>query len=294
MKRKRDEVMVGLVLLAAVVVGIGGTIWLARGGLSRGYTMYGRFPWGAGLKTGQGVLLAGVQIGFVDAVELVPDGTLGVTMQINKEYHIPKGSVATVDANGIFGDQLIAITAPIGVTTYLPPGDTIPAGKGAPRTGELLTKGDSIATDVRALTGKVRAEFVDSGGFRDTRKAINDLTKLVAQLSSVAAEQSKQLTQTQAALRKTLSSVDSSKVDSTVINLRATSANLEKLTRSLDSTRVAVNQVVAKVNSGPGTVGRLMNDPAVYARVDTLLMRLDSLTLDFKKNPRKYINLKIF
>jgi hypothetical protein len=37
-----------------------------------------------------------------------------------------------------------------------------------------------------------------------------------------------------------------------------------------------------------------MNDPAVYARVDTLLMRLDSLTLDFKKNPRKYINLKIF
>jgi hypothetical protein len=32
----------------------------------------------------------------------------------------------------------------------------------------------------------------------------------------------------------------------------------------------------------------------VYARVDTMLLRVDSLLLDFKKNPRRYINLSIF
>ena len=37
-----------------------------------------------------------------------------------------------------------------------------------------------------------------------------------------------------------------------------------------------------------------MNDGAVYARLDSLLLRVDSLAADFKKNPRKYINLKIF
>ena len=95
-------------------------------------------------------------------------------------------------------------------------------------------------------------------------------------------------------VRRTIASVDSAKVDSTVVNLRTTSANLEKLSRALDSTRVAVNSVVTKVNSGPGTVGKFMNDPAVYARIDTLLLRLDSIALDFKKNPRRYINLKIF
>lgn len=292
--KRRDEVMVGLTLLFAVVLGLGGTIWVARGGLSRGYPMYARFPWGAGLKTGQAVLLAGVQVGFVDKVELVPDGTLAVTMQVNKEYQVPTGSEAAVDANGIFGDQLIAITAPKGVTTYMAAGDTIKAGKGAPRTGELLTKGDSIATDIRALTGRFRSEYVEGGGMADTRQTIKDLTKLMAQMSTVVADQNKQLTITQQALRRTIASVDSAKVDSTVVNLRTTSANLEKLSRSLDSTRVAVNSVVAKVNSGPGTVGKFMNDPAVYARVDTLLLRLDSITLDFKKNPRRYINLKIF
>ncbi len=292
--KRRDETMVGLLLLVAVIVGLGGTIWIARGGLARYYDMYTRFDWGAGVKQGQPVLLAGVAIGFVQQVELIPDGTLGVTLQIQKQYRIPTGSTASVQANGIFGDQLIAVTPVRATKTFLPEKDTIPTGRGTPGTNELLGKGDSIATNVRALTDRARAEFVEGGGIADARKTINDLTRLVASISAVAVEQSKQLTLTQQQLRRTISSVDSTKVDSTVVNLRAASANLEKLTRSLDSTRVAVNATIEKVNTGPGTVGRLMNDPAVYQRVDTLLLRLDSLIFDIKKNPRKYINLRIF
>jgi phospholipid/cholesterol/gamma-HCH transport system substrate-binding protein len=88
--------------------------------------------------------------------------------------------------------------------------------------------------------------------------------------------------------------VDSTKVDSTIVNLRATSASFEQLARDFKETNAQVQQLVAKVNNGPGTAGKLMNDPAVYARVDTLLARMDSLVMDLQKNPRKYINLKIF
>jgi hypothetical protein len=41
-------------------------------------------------------------------------------------------------------------------------------------------------------------------------------------------------------------------------------------------------------------MGKLMNDPALYNDVRSLVTRLDSLTADFKKNPRKYIKLSIF
>ena len=56
--KRRDELLVGLLLLVAVALALGGTIWIARGGLKRGYPMYSQFPWGAGLKPGQQVLLA--------------------------------------------------------------------------------------------------------------------------------------------------------------------------------------------------------------------------------------------
>ena len=294
MKKRRDEVLVGLLLATAVAVGIGGTVWIARGGLARNYAMYARFPWGAGLKQGQPVLLAGVRIGFVDQVSLDPNGTIVVALKIEQQYKIPKGSTATVQANGIFGDQLIAVQPVLGQTAFLPANDTLPSGKGSPGTAELLTKGDSIASDVRAITGKARAEFVEGGGVAEIRALMADVTKLVAQLSKVTATQSAQLTATQQSLRTAIASIDSVKVDSTLTNVRATSASFEQLSRDLKETNAQVQTMVDKINNGNGTVGKLMNDGAVYARLDTLLARVDSVTAEFKKNPRKFINLKIF
>lgn len=292
--KRRDEVLVGLLLLVAIVIGLGGTIWIARGGLSKGYPMYARFPWGAGLKQGQPVLLAGVQVGFVDRVELIPDGTITVTMQVQDQYRIPLGTTATVEANGIFGDQLIALTPELGVDGKMAPGDTIRTGAASHGVADLLEKGDSIAVNIRELTSETRTQFVEGGGVKDIRQTVADLTKLVAQLSAVTAEQSRQLTMTQTQLRKTLAAVDSAKVDSTIVNLRATSASFEQLSRDLQATNRDVQGLVTKVSNGEGTAGKLLNDPAVYARVDTLLARMDSLMIDIRKNPRRYVNLRIF
>lgn len=292
--KRRDELLVGLLLMVAVALALGGTIWIARGGLSRGYPLFARFAWGVGIKPGQPVMLAGVQVGFVKGVKLIPDGTITVEMQLQQEYTVPSGSTATVEANGIFGDMLVALRPERGATGRIAPGDTVPAGASSPSMSQLLGKGDTISTDVAAITGALRREMVDSGGMRDIRHTIGDLTKLVAQLTAVTSEQSRQLTLTQQQLRKTLSSVDSATVDSTLVNLRATSAQVEQLSRELRTTNKQVQSALDKATNGPGTAGRLMNDPAVFARVDTLLARVDSLVMDLKKNPKKYINLRIF
>jgi phospholipid/cholesterol/gamma-HCH transport system substrate-binding protein len=292
--KRRDEILVGLLLIFSVVVAIGGTIWIARGGLARNYAMYMRFPWGAGLKQGQPVLLAGVQVGFVDNVALDPNGTVLVRLKIQQQYRIPEGSTATVEANGIFGDQLIAVRPVIGATGFIPIGDSIPTGSNTPGMNELLGKGDSIAIDVRALTASARKNFVEGGGIDEMNNTIASLTKLVTQISAIASEQSKQLSATQAALRNTIASIDSNKVDSTLVNIQAMSASFEQLARELKATNVQVQSVVAKLNESNGTAGKLLNDGKVYDRLDAVLLRVDSLMIDFKNNPRKFINLKIF
>ena len=292
--KRRDEVLVGLLLIAAVVTGVAGTVWLARGGLSSGYDMYARFPWGAGLKNGQPVLLAGVNIGFVKGVKLDPAGTLVVTLAINKEYQVPSGTTAAVEPNGIFGDQLIALTPTLAASTFMARGDTIPVGAGTPTTGDLLTKADSIARDVESIASTVRAEFVSGGGIADLRKVTGEMAALVAQLGQIATTQSRELTVTQQQLRATLAAVDSAVVDSTLRNFRTTSANVAQLTADLEHAQRQVRSVLEKLDNGTGTAGKLLNDPTVYARLDSLLMRLDSLAIDVKANPRRYINLRVF
>jgi phospholipid/cholesterol/gamma-HCH transport system substrate-binding protein len=52
--------------------------------------------------------------------------------------------------------------------------------------------------------------------------------------------------------------------------------------------------LLSKMESGEGSAAKLLNDPGLYNDVRALVQRVDSLTADFKKNPRKYINLEIF
>lgn len=292
--KRRDEVLVGLLLIVSVVAGVAGTVWLARGGLSSGYEMYARFPWGAGLKNGQPVLLAGVNIGFVKRVQLDPNGSLVVTLAINNEYRIPTETTAAVEPSGIFGDQLIALTPVRAVNTYMAKRDTIPIGEGTPTTGQLLEKADSIAVDVESITSALRAEFVTGGGIADLRQVTREMASLVAELGQIASAQSRELTITQQKLRATLAAVDPAVVDSTMRSIRTSTANVAAITEELQHAQAQVKSMLTKLDNGTGTAGKLLNDPTVYARLDSLLMRLDSLAIDVKANPRRYINLRVF
>jgi phospholipid/cholesterol/gamma-HCH transport system substrate-binding protein len=292
--KTRDEVLVGLVVTAAIVVTVLGSLWLARGGLSKGYPLYAKFPWGAGLKQGQPVLLVGVSVGYVDEVDLHQDGTLVTTLRVQNHYQVPVTSKATVVANGIFGDMAIALTPSKPDPRSFKSGDTIPVGPSSPGIAELTGKADSVMRSVNAITAALEHEMVATGGIRDLRSTIGATNRLVADFSAIANEQSRQLTATMTSLRRATSAIDPAKVDSTLANFQTTSANLAQLSAQVKETSQKLDAVLAKVDSGPGSAAMLINDPGAYNDVRALLQRMDSLIADIKKNPKRYINVKIF
>ena len=291
--KRRNEVLVGGLLLLTMAVGILGTIWLVRGGFRSGYPLYSVFRWGANLKVGQAVRLAGVQVGYVEDVGLRNDGTLVLRMAIEEGRTIPRNARAVVQAVGIFGDAEVALLGTPDARAYAS-GDTVPAGIPAAGIPELTAKGDSVASVAVNLSRQLQAQLVDSGGLNDMRQTLARTNALVAQLATIAAEQSRQLSATQGAVRRTLSSVDSATVDSTLRSVRATAANAAALSDSLRQTVAQINGTLGNLRTGNGTAGKLLTDTLLYADVRRLVSRLDTLTLDFKRNPRKFINLEIF
>ena len=293
MRKTRDDILVGVVITVALALAAVGSLWLARGGLSKGYPLYAQFKWGAGLKTGAPVWVSGAAIGYVSDVQFRPDGSLLTELRIQSDQPIPKNSPATVIPNGIFGDVAVNFTPVLTGGRYVA-GDTVVTGPPAPGLAQLTAKADSISTSVNHITTALDKELVAGGGLADLRNTLAGTNKLVTELTGIAAEQSRQLTMTMTSLRRATSAVDSAKIDSTLSNLRSASANVNTLTRSLDSTTVALNQIVAKVDSGNGSAAKLINDPALYNDVHALLGRIDSLVADVKKNPKRYINVKVF
>ena len=292
--KKRDEVLVGLLLMVTIIIAVVGSLWLARGGLSKGYPLYAKFPWGAGLKQGQPVWLVGVSVGYVDNVELEQNGILITTLRITDNYKVPLGSKATVVPNGIFGDMAVALTPERPNPRSFNPGDTVPVGPTTPGIAQITAKADSIARSVNAVTLALQQEMVAGGGLRDMRQAIAGTNRLIAEFSAIASEQSRQLSATMTSLRRAASAVDPVKVDSTMTNVRTASANLAAMSAELRATSEKLDLILAKVDSGNGSAAKILNDPGIYNDMRGVLARVDSLVADVKRNPRRYINVSVF
>ena len=291
--RRKNEVLVGVLLTVAIAIGVLGTIWLVRGGFRKGYPLFATFRWGEHLKVGQPVRLAGVQGGYVQHVDLRDDGTLFLTMAIDEGRKVPANAVAIVEPVGIFGDAQVALRATPSAQAYAK-GDTVPAGSAPPGIAALTAKADSVLAVTVNVSRSLETQLIKEGGIDDVRRTLAMTADLTARLNTVAAEQSRELTLTQRRLRSTRAAIDSGAVDSTVKALRTATTNLAVLTQDFQTTSGRINSILAKVDSGGGSAAMLINDPGLYNDLRRLTTRLDSLTADFKKNPRRYINLEIF
>ena len=95
-----------------------------------------------------------------------------------------------------------------------------------------------------------------------------------------------------------------------VTNLRAASEDLREMAAQLKASATSVNvqrtarassrdgshtdSVMVKINRGQGTLGLLVNDPALYRNADSLFVALRALAADVKAHPSRYVNVKIF
>jgi phospholipid/cholesterol/gamma-HCH transport system substrate-binding protein len=295
--KRRDEVLVGVFVTVATVIAVTGIIWLTNGGLSSGYPLYARFAWGQNLKKGHPVLLAGQEVGHVGDVELKP-GYLEVKLEIDNDQKIPRGSEAQVIPVGIFGDVAIAFKPPLPlpVTSY-EAGDTVKIGAPTPDMATILARVDTIGTSVSRIATALENEFVKGGGLHDLRRLTASMATTSDQLQRVIANQDRNFSVVLADFRRTMNRVDamidSASVDSTVRNMKTMSANFSRLVAQVDSTNTQMRTLLTKANNGEGSLGKLLNDTLLYRNVKNLTATADSLLTDFKKDPKKYIDVKV-
>jgi phospholipid/cholesterol/gamma-HCH transport system substrate-binding protein len=91
------------------------------------FMLYGTFKNVGGLQTGNNVQFVGINVGTVEAIEILSDSTARVVLILQEKVQpfIKKGSIASISSEGLMGDKLIAITSAPGNTEPVKSGDTI-------------------------------------------------------------------------------------------------------------------------------------------------------------------------
>jgi phospholipid/cholesterol/gamma-HCH transport system substrate-binding protein len=299
-----NEARIGIVVSAAVVIFVGGVLFLRGVDLrSRQYSLNVYYPNVNGLQTGDKVTVAGLAIGHVESMSLVGH-RIAVNLSLQTKVHLPRDSKALLKSETIMGGKFIEIT-PGTDKAILQNGDSL-SGQYEADLSELTATLAPITSNVLGILENVNSTFDES-----TRKRIKgiivDLGRSSAQLQRVihaegthletAVEDFAVFSRDLSHFARTMDTMaveQRANVDASMTSLRLVSDHAERVSTNLEYTTQSLNSVLAKLNSGKGTLGKLIHDERLYDDIDSLSVGLNALVRDLKENPGRYVRIGLF
>jgi phospholipid/cholesterol/gamma-HCH transport system substrate-binding protein len=289
--RYRREATVGAFLIVAALVFVFGLMWLRGISLRRGEIVDVVFTDVVGLKQGDPVRTSGVGVGTVKSINLERPGRVVVRLELTHRQEPRRNARATVRSLDFFGARYIDYQP--GTTEPLGAGEAIP-GEIEPGFGEMA---QSLSNQGREVLDNAAA-LVGPDNNRQLRATLVRAQRLLDQVSGSTQGATQEAVAALSSLRQLLQRMDLLVADpaaqQSLASVREATGNLADVTTTLRHTTTVLDSLLAKVNSGRGTMGQLVNDTSLMSELRRTNRHLDSLVTDFMAHPKKYINVHVF
>ena len=292
MKRKK-EVQIGLLAILAIALAYVGINFLKGIEIfKKSTTYYAHFDNLNSVTVATPVLVSGFKVGTVRSVSFDYARGYGATVELSLDPHVritPQSQVR-IKMNPLSGSELILQIGPKG-TQALAEGDTIPSI--SPQGDLLSVATDKILPEVANMMPTINATLERLNALLNDRNidsTLLGLNHVSQQLHGMVAG----LNQTTHRLDPVISNVGQMTSNLATFSGQLSSMHLDSLMLSLQSTTAQLQQVSQQLRSKDNTAGLLLNDPALYIRLDSLVRSADHLMRDLKENPKRYVRLSIF
>lgn len=284
--------IIGLILLAFMIVHLGG---FSFG--DKGYPVYAVFNQVGGLKAGNAVRYAGVDIGRVESISVVPEGVKAQLM-INPGVQIPEGSRFMIGTDGLLGEKYVDIVPPPRTNSGVIKPGTVVKGDDPQGLDTLVTNADKVLLDMQKLVkslndifgdDKVRAALKESA--INTKEITEQLNKFSASLARMAQNNETDintmihnLSVMSANLRDVAGRVDA--LVTNIDNNGQTAADMREMLHNLKMTSVRVEKMAAALEG-------VVTDPETARNVKETLRNAKDATNKANKLLTKFEQVSV-
>lgn len=244
----------------------------------------------SGLALSAPVNIEGYKVGLVRNIAYDTNtGKINVEIQIDDDVKLPKGTSAELTQD-LLGTATISLFLNRSSNEYYNSGDTLQSKVATglmssveneilPQVTDLLPKLDSIISGINTI--------VNNPSLTTTVETIDDIVLNI----NKSTEQLSQLMQT------TVPNIVSN-VELATSNIKELSADLneveiQKIVSSVDSTIMNIKQLTDKMNDKNSTIGMLFNDSEMYDGIVKALQSADSLLIDLREHPKRYVHFSL-
>ncbi len=295
MKKFSKEIQIALVAIAGLLVLYFGLHFLKGMTLFSGDNKYYvKFKDVSGLSVASPIFANGYRVGVVEEImfDYQNTGEIVAAIDVDTELSVPKGSRAEI-ATDLMGNVKVLLVLGNAADGMVAPGDTITGcqqvgamGKAAdmiPAVQQMLPKLDSILASVNTLL----ADPAIANSLHNVDQITADLTRTSHDLSLLTAQLNRQMPQM-------LQNADGVLANTNQITKDISNMDFAATMTSVNTTLKNVEQMTAALNSREGTLGLLMRDPSLYYNLNSTMMHADSLMLDLKQHPKRYVHFSVF
>ena len=295
MRPAKNETVVGVIIFCSLILLIVSLMWLEDvriGG--QGMTLVALFPDVNGLNRGDPVTVAGLPVGQVAGMSLHGD-QVQVTFHIDREYPLPRGSMAVIRGQGVMGEKTVSIIPGEGPEP-LQSGDSIPGFYEQDFT-QVMTQAGEVGDELRAVLAAVRTVLDDSsrGGLR---QVVNRAGEASGQIQNLLMRHASRLDETIVNLHRTTSALarlqPGEEAEQLIPNLEKASQDISDAAAHMRSISASLDSLLGPSLEGRSTLGRLLADETLYNDIRLLVGHLDSLAVDVQENPHRYFKVEIF
>lgn len=264
-------VFIAIVLLAFMSMQVGERE-LLRGGM---YDLVVYFESVTGLKTGAPVEIAGIEVGRVRDIRLA-DGRAKLVLELEEDVQLNADATARIMTRGVLGDKYIALSSGTDGLPALTEGDTIQHAQSTADLDELMGKIGRIADDIGSVSKSVANVMGGPEGERDLRRTFLNMRDLAVSLNQMVQRNTESIDLIVANMRdfssdlKDISAANKQNINTTIKNFEAASIGLKHTLNRMDS-------VLAKIDEGQGTAGRLVNDEEMGQNLHEAVASLESV-----------------
>lgn len=289
------EIKIALVAIVGILIMYFGINFLKGMNLfSTNNTYFITFDDIQGLGASTPIYADGYKVGTVDGLEYdyKENGPIKVKVDIIKDLRIPQGSKAEI-VKDLMGNLQVNLLLANNPRERVEPGGIIPgavnggmmdkAANLVPVVEKMLPKLDSILTSVNALL----ADPVLAASLHNVETITSNLTVSTRELNTLMAGLNKQVPGMIGKANGVLDNTNRLTANLASLDVQGT---LNKVNQTLES----AHQFTEKLNSNQGSLGLLMNDTKLYDNLTSTMSHADSLVIDLKAHPKRYVHFSVF
>ena len=253
-----------------------------------------------GLGTGSQVIIRGVKVGSVNRVQLVESDSVMITMRLDLDERLPKNSVARLTSLGLIEGKSIVIERGDS-DEYIEEGGRVKGIYVDSMMEVLGERGEEIGEDLSDSFTELNQflrqlnKTLDDESSASLDRTIHNVESVTRNISDVLDSKKEEINEAIASGSSMMGQLDTMattnrpKVDSLMASLEYNVRELEKVRVEIESASGNLNEILEKINSGEGTLGRLVNDPSMYDNLDELSVELKELVRGINEEPGRYL-----